>query len=193
MKRIAFGTVCLVAAVSVGYVMYQAEFSEYSGEATKLLVWVRAQVQANPFPVALAVGTFLLTVIYHKAKGRSLRESVEAAATRVVVIPGPVQSAMDENPVVKRARARATRTQLLADQNGIENRQRKLPEELKRAENEVSYSEQALTDAERKLADKRKSHDEASAKLETLRKEKAQSEAELAEIRLELKKLAEVV
>ena len=40
-------------------------------------------------PLALAAGTFLLTVLYHKAKGKSFRESVEVAATRVAVVSVP--------------------------------------------------------------------------------------------------------
>ena len=115
------------------------------------------------------------------------------AATRVTVVNVPQPDAGDENPVVKRAKARATRAQLLADQIGLQNRQKKLPEELLKAEKEACYTEQALADAERKLADKRKAHDEAVAKLDGLRTERDGAEAELAEIEVELQKLADVV
>ena len=82
------------------------------------------------------------------------------------------------------------RAQLLADQNGIQNRHRKLPEELVKAEKDACYTEQSLVDAQKKLADKQKVHEEAVIKLEALRKEKAQSEAELLEIEVELERLA---
>jgi len=142
--------------------------------------------------VGLAAGTFLLTVIYHKAKGKSLRESLEVAATRVTVVNVPRPEAADENPVVKRAKARATRAQLLADQIGLQNRQKKLPEEILKAEKDACYTEQALADAERKLDDKRKAHEDAVAKLGALRNERDAADAELAEIDVELQKLAEV-
>jgi hypothetical protein len=194
MKRIALAVVCLVAAAAVGYVTYPQESMQYAAMAKEAAAWAWKGIQANPVPVSIAAGTFLLTVIYHKAKGKSLRESVEAAATRVTVVPVPIGGIGDEeNAVVKRAKARAMRAQLLTDQNGLVNRQRRLPEELTKAEKDVCYTEQALIDAERKLAEKQIHHDEAVAKLEALRKEKAQSDAELAEINTELKRLAEMV
>ncbi len=83
------------------------------------------------------------------------------------------------------------RTQLIADQIGLQNRNRKLPEEVVKAEQETCYAEKALADAERLRAEKRKAHDVAAAKFEALREEKAKSDAELAEIDVELKRLAE--
>jgi hypothetical protein len=194
MKRIALLTVCLVATVGGLYATYPEEFTQYMGVAAAALRRMWANIEANPLPVFVAAGTFMLTVVYHKVRGKSLRECVEVAATRVTVVPvTPQETADDENPVVKRAKARATRTQLLADQIGLQTRHRKLPEEVLKAEKEACYTEQALADAERVLADKQKVHDEAVAKLETLRKEKAAADAELREIDVELKKLADAV
>jgi hypothetical protein len=131
--------------------------------------------------------------MYHKAKGKSLRESLEVAATRVTVVNVPQAEAGAENPVVKRAKARATRAQLLVDQIGLQNRQKKLPEEVLKAEKDACYTEQALIDAERKLADRQKAHEEAVAKLDALRKDRDASAAELAEIDGESQKLADLV
>lgn len=193
MKRIMFVVVCLAAA-GLGYVSAPDEFRTYGAEAEKAARWAWQGVQANPLPVALAVGTFLLTVIYHKAKGKSLRESVEAAATRVTVVTVPASEAPEsENPVVRRAKARATRSQLVADQIGLQNQFRKLPEDIQKAERDACYTEQAVADAERKLADRRKAHEEATARLDALQKEQATAAAELAAIDAELSKLAEVV
>ena len=192
-KRIALGTVVLGAAVGLGYDAYPGEFHRYAGEAVKAGRWAWDGIQANPVPMSLAAGTFLLTVVYHKAKGKSLRESLEVAATRVTVVNVPQPDAEGENPVVKRAKARATRAQLLVDQIGLQNRQKRLPEDLLKAEKDACYTEQALSDAERKLADRRKAHDEAVGKLEALRKERDAAAAELAEIDVELSKLADVV
>jgi hypothetical protein len=95
--------------------------------------------------------------------------------------------------VVKRAKARATWAQLVADQVSLQTRQKKLPEEILKAEKDACYTEQALADAERKLAEKRTAHEEAVAKLDALRTSRGAADSELAEIDVELKKLAEVV
>jgi hypothetical protein len=191
-KRITLAAVVLGAAIGLGNVAFPDEFEPYAERGLVAARWAWEGIRANPLPVSLAVGTFLLTVIYHKAKGKSLRESLEVAATRVTVVNVPPPDAGDENPVVKRAKARATRAQLLVDQIGLQNRQKKLPDELLKAEKEACYTEQALADAERKLADKRKAHETAVANLEALQKERDAAETELFEIEVELEKLAEV-
>ncbi|MCI0703551.1 MAG: hypothetical protein L0241_20920, partial [Planctomycetia bacterium] len=145
MKRLALLTVFLsAAAVGTGYATHPDEFTHYIGVASVAALRVWENIEAHPVPVLVALGTFLLTVVYHKAKGKTLRESVEVAATRVTVIPVPTKvTEEDNNPVVKRAQARATRTQLMADQIGLQNRLRKLPEEITKAEKEACYTEQA--------------------------------------------------
>lgn len=194
MRRIAslLSVVVLLAAVgAVAYGVYSDQFTRYAGPAAEAGLRLWHNVEANPVPVCLAVATFLLTVIYHKVRGKSLRESVEVAATRVAVVPVP--SAESETLVVKRAKARATRAQLLADQIGLQNRQRKLPDEIISAEKDVCYAKRALAEAERVRAQKRTACDEAVAQLEALRREKAAGKAELAEIEAELQKMAALV
>jgi hypothetical protein len=191
MKRITLATVCVVLA-GAAYYTHPDEVTEYAGLAAQGARWAWDGIAANPVPFALAAGTFLLTVGYHKAKGKSLRESVEVAATRVALVPVPVRDESD-NAVVKRAKARAMRAQLLTDQIGLQNRQRRLPDEVLKAERDACYTEQALADADRKLSERQQAHDDAVAKLEALRAEKAAAEAELAEIEVELAKLAELV
>ena len=190
MKRMALVVVGLGVAAAVGYVTHPEECVRYGGVVMRAAERAWDGVAANPVPACVALGTFLLTVVYHKVRGKSLRESVEVAATRVTVVPVPPPDIKDENPVVKRAKARATRTQLLADQIGLQNRLRKLPDVITREEKEVCYAQQAVADAERARAEKRKAHAAAIARLETLRKEKAEGEEELAAIEAELKKLA---
>jgi hypothetical protein len=194
MKRIVLLTLFVSAAAAAGYGLYPDEATLTLNLATNATLRVWDSVEANPFPVMVALGTFLLTVIYHKLRGKSLRESVEVAATRVTIVPVPRKTVEDqENRVVKRAKARATRAQLLADQIGLQNRQRKLPEDIVKAEKDTCYSQQALADAERALMMRRKAHEEAVAKLEALQKENAARKAELTEIEAELKKLADQV
>lgn len=192
MKYVALVVVCLAAAVGAGYASHPDEARQYAAVAERAGLRVRQAVEANPAPVLLALGTFLLTVVYHTLRGKSFRESVEVAATRVALVQLPPANEA-ENPVLRRAKARATRAQLVADQIGLQNRYRKLPEAVLKAEKEACYTEQALADAERAWEAKQVAHDEAVAKLEALRKELAAGEAELAEIEAELKKLAEVV
>jgi hypothetical protein len=193
-KLFALATVTVVAAgtVAATHPDDAVQLTNRLGAAA-LRAW--EAIEANPLPMILALGTFLLTIIYHKLRGKSLRESVEVAATRVTVVPVPTAPgpAEQETAVVARARARATRTQLLADQIGLENRYRKLPEEVRKAEKEACYTEQALADAHQSLESKQKAHEEAVAKLEALRKELAEGEAEMGAIAAELKKLAELV
>src|SRR5262245_65433001 len=117
MTRILFVTGALAVAAGGAYWTHPDEFREYAGSAVAGIRWVWAGIEANPVPAALAAGTFLLTVLYHKAKGKSLRESLEVAATRGTVVPVPVEDA-GEHPVVRRARARAQRAQRGADQIG---------------------------------------------------------------------------
>ena len=153
-----------------------------------------AGLAANPAPVFLAAATFLLTVAYQAFRGKSLRESVEVAATRVTVVPVPVpQPAAAESPVLARAKARATRTQLVADQIVLENRARQMPEAVKKAEQDACYADQGVTDAARVLANRKAVHEEAVAKLAALRREKTAADAELTAIRAELRKLSEQV
>ncbi len=191
-KFIALATVA--AAVGTGYATHPDEARQFLDAAARAAERVRGSIEANPVPVLVALGTFLLTIVYHKAKGKSLRESVAFAATRVTLVPVPTPAAGEHaTAVVKRAQARATRTQLVADQIGLENRIRKLPDEVKKAEKEACYTEQSLADARRAVVAKLTAHEEAVAKLAALREELAAGESEVAAIATELKKLAEVV
>jgi hypothetical protein len=193
-KIIALATVTVVAAVAATGASHPEDVRQLADRLSASARRAWAGIEANPVPVLVALGTFLLTIVYHKLRGKSLGESVEVAATRVTVVQVPAPAALEpENAVVARARARATRTQLLADQIGLENRYRKLPEEVRKAEKEACYTEQAVTDARLSLDTKQKHHEEAVAKLEALRKELAVGEAEMAAIAAELKKLADVV
>jgi hypothetical protein len=193
-KRLALLTLFL-APVAAGVACFKNpdEFTRHVDLASRTVPEIWNAVEAHPVPVIFAVGTFLLTVLYHKAKGKSFRESVEVAATRVAVVSVPAREQPEENPVLSRAKARATRTQLLADRIGLENRQRKLPEEIVKAEKEVCYTEQAVADSKRVLGEKHKAHNKAVASLKSLRAEQAECDGELAAIKVELQKLAELV
>jgi len=198
MKRYVFATIAvIVVAAGIGFWLFPDEMIQYGEQTNDFFVWLWTCIATNPFPVVIALGTFLLTVVYHKARGKSLRESLEVAATRVTVVstpaPGPELPKEVETPVVQRARARATRTQLLTDQIGLQNRHRKLPEEILKAEKDVCYSQKELTEAKNVLTAKQKTHHDNVTRLEGLRNEKATADAELGAIDTELKKLAPMV
>jgi hypothetical protein len=194
MKRIVLVSVFAAAAVGAGYGIYPDECAQSIDVAANALLRVWANIEANPFPVLIALITFVATVVYHKAKGKSLRESVEAATTRVTVVTVPSKQTEDQdNPILQRAKARAMRAQLLVDQIGLQNRQRKLPDEIIKAEKEACYTQQDLSAAEAALSNRRKAHDDAVAKLEALRKENQDRGIELVEIEEELKKLAKLI
>lgn len=204
MKFIALAVVGTTAAVAAVHSTYPTEFRQASDTGTATAVRVWGNIEANPVPVLVALGTFLLTIVYHKLKGKSFSESVEVAATRVTVVAVPsavpTPTVDPEATVLKRAQLRATRTQLIADQIGLENRIRKLPGEVQKAEKDVCYTEQAMTEAEAALTKaestmeaKIAENETAAKKLEALRAELGAGEAELAAIATELKKLADVV
>ncbi|CAN5427092.1 hypothetical protein BH11PLA2_BH11PLA2_11700 [soil metagenome] len=193
MKRLLLlGVLAGAAVFGVKSAFEPSELEKYEAVAASLIAQGLAYLRSNPVPFAVALGTFLATVIYHKAKGKSLRESVEAAATRVTVVTMPGYDA-NEAPVIARARARATRTQLLTDQAGLQNRQRKLPEEIQKAEKDVCYTEQALKETQKTLALRQKAYEDAEAKLEELVEAREDGAGELVAIELELSKLATVV
>ena len=194
MKKLIGLAVGVGAAAGVGYAVPADELVPLLQRAAAAAERAWAGVEANPAPVLAAVGTFLATIVYHKLRGKSFRESVEVAATRVqvVAVPSSAAAAAPEHAVLRRAQARATRAQLIADQIGLEHRIRGLPGAVKEAEKGVCYAEQAVADGEKSLAAKREALADASAKLEALRAELSEGRAELGAIAAELKRLAEV-
>lgn len=193
MKRIVLAAAAVAGAGGAAWAAAPEEVQKGAAVAWAAAVRAWEGVAANPGPVVVAGATFLVTVLYHAARGKSLRESVEAAATRVKVVEVPRPADEPEPAVVRRAKARATRAQLIADQIHVQNRIRKLPEAITRAEKEACYTEAAVTEAAKALAEKRKAHGDAVAALKALRAELAAGEAEHATIDVELKKLAGAV
>lgn len=192
-KHLVYLTLGAGAVAGLAYAVYPELMIRYAAEAVAASHWLWDGIRANPVPAGFAAGTFLLTVVYHTARGKSLRESLEVAATRVTVVSVPQAATAAETSVVRRAKARATRAQLLADQIGLQTRQRKLPDDLVKAEKDACWTGQAVAEAERALAARQKARDEAVAKLEALRAERAAAATELAEIEAELRKLDAVV
>ncbi len=188
---LVFGAVAAALAKS-----YPAKFERYSILSMTKAEIAWNKIESNPIPIVVALGTFVMTFIYHKAKGKSFRESVEVAATRVTVVqPVPAPNSVqreEENPVLKRARDRTTRIQLLADQVEIRNRIAKLPEALIKAEQEYCFKEKAVLDAKAALGEKYKARNQAENRLANLRSELETGRAEIEAIEAELMKLKQV-
>ena len=143
--------------------------------------------EANPLPFFTAVGTFLITVVYYRLRGHSFRESVEVAATRVTIINPPAAAPQPEqSSALNKARNRTIRNQLIHDQIALQQRAKKLPNEVRQAEQDVCYTQTALDDAKEVLTNKQKAHDTATAKLDKLKKEASSADGELASIAIEL-------
>lgn len=193
MKKIASLAAVLLVAAGIVTSQYPAEIERLAVKATESSQVAWSKIEANPIPIVVALGTFVLTFVYHKAKGKSFRESVEVAATRVTVVAPASQPTAPLNPVLKRAQARATRTQLLAEQIEIRNRIAKLPDAVVKAEKEACFAEKAVFDAKVILGEKHKTRNVAETKLNSLRAELTTGTDEIDAIEAELKKLADVL
>lgn len=192
MKKIATLAAVLLVAAGILSSRFPADADRTATTVAETAQTAWGKVESNPIPIVVALGTFLLTFVYHKAKGKSFRESVEVAATRVTVVTPPAAT-VPLNPVLKRAQARATRTQLLAEQIEIRNRISKLPDAVVKAEKEACFSEKAVFDAKVILGEKHKIRNVAENKLNSLQAELTAGTDELDAIEAELKKLAEVL
>jgi hypothetical protein len=190
MKKLLVIAIVLLIGAGVYTGRNPAEADRYAASIARNAELGWSKIEANPIPIILALGTFVLTFVYHKAKGKSFRESVEVAATRVTVVNPPAIAPSPENPVLKRARDRAARTQLLADQIEIRNRIAKLPDQVTKAEKEVCFAEKAVFDAKVVLGEKHKVRNLAVSKLTSLRNELTAGSNELTAIDAELAKLA---
>ena len=196
MKKFAVAVLVLAITACVVYLKNANELQPYLEKAKGLANGIRSNAESNPIPIVVAVGTFLLTCIYHKARGKSLRDAVEVAATRVTVVPmasaTPVESE-PVNPVLMRAYARTTRTQLLADQTILKTRINKVPDDVTAAEKEFCFAEKQVLEAKRSLGEKHKTRNLATRKLDSLREQLNEGRKEIDAIENELTKLANYV
>lgn len=154
-----------------------------------------AGVEGNPVPVVAALGTFLLTVVYHKSKGKSLRQALEVATTRVHVVEpvGPPAATPPVSKVVVKAQQRTTYLQLVADRDAKESELKPL---IERADKLTAEAEKRHTDlqiAEAVAAAKRLAAAEADAQVAALRQKIEQGQDELLELDHEIEQLEAAV
>lgn len=144
----------------------------------------------NPVPIYVAVAWFLFTMVYHWAKGKSFRESVEVAATRVKVVEQPATTTQAEtvSPVVLEAQQKLLSHQLKGEAIAITDRLKKLPELMKKAEVEVCHRQKQETEAKSVHTVAFKNLSDASKNLAKLRAEHFESINKLAAIETELER-----
>ncbi len=191
----------IVGVGSVGYVGYEGgkdRIEETFGppvEKTKSFVtngWNKTEsyaergwdkIEENPIPILVALLTMLLTVVYHKAKGKTLKQAMEVAVTKVNTVEVGHQT---RSGAATRAQHRATYQQLERDQKELEERLKILPAAI-----EIAKKKLASAVAESKAADaaadaKESARINAERILANLTSEQEKGQVELTEIDDEL-------
>jgi hypothetical protein len=120
MRTLGFGLVLITTGIGILAGAYPNQLQPLQDQTQQFAEKAWTGIEANPSPVIFALATFVLTVVYHMGRGKSLKESVGIAAIRT-----PVIEATQEAIVVRRARARSTKNQLLVDKKTIEDRHKK--------------------------------------------------------------------
>lgn len=128
-----------------------SDLTEGLKTATDLVAAGWAKIVADPAPYLSALGTFCALFVYHKIKGRSTRESLEAAASRsttVMVMPAqPAGPVIDPNSPYAVAMNSLAVTQLQKHLGDLLNRKEVLPKEIKEIETECAHAQKALEKA----------------------------------------------
>jgi hypothetical protein len=174
--------------------------------------WLRSQVEAaqphfdrivdlihgvadkcrdNPVPIYVAVAWFSLTFVYHWAKGKSFRESVEVAATRVKVVEQP--TAQPVSPVIEKAQASVIYLQLVETCDEVEAKIKRLNDERKKADEVAAKALREADQARLTWLQKQKQSEEATAKLLCLNEALDKTYAGRSEIKKEMERLEKIV
>lgn len=139
------------------------------------------KIEENPIPIIVALLTLLLTIVYHKAKGKSFRQALETSITKVQTIELPLQQV--QTPTAQsRAINKATLKQLKEDQKETETEIYKLVPEIDKAKIEVSRTENEYMKIKTVMNSKQQSMQLAHNTLQDLLKEQAEAEQKLTEI-----------
>lgn len=120
---------------------------------------------------------FLTTVAILRLRGKTTKEAFRTAAFPTTI---------EEPPAIRRARAKTLRTQLIADQIGMEGQLRKLPEQIAHAEKGASFTRKHLIEMQSVCKKAQSESDEAESHLANLRGVKASLEHDLAQTQTEI-------
>ncbi len=177
-------------------------------------VW--ESVVANPTPVVMAIAVFLFTCAYHVVRGRSIREAVEIAITKIEPqrstasgLPtmgeayrgtshanqsgSDASEEVEETPVMARARNRVEWHQLTTDKEDIERRMLRLPDEIATVQRDVSMKEMEYRQVATDHQVKKERLETVVGRLNALLDEKARRNTELAAVDAELERLKPLV
>jgi hypothetical protein len=138
-------------------------------------------IESNPGPSILAAILFVLTIVYHKIKGRSTVAAVKAAVLREPPIEQPLP-----NPTLERIQRDVIENQMLETYDKLEKRQKDLPSEIENAAARVRQADsQRVRTAE--TADRAANEfEKAKAYHQRLLKEREDGSNLMAEIEREL-------
>lgn len=149
---------------------------------------VAENVKHNFMPYC-TVGLFLTTVAILRKRGKNYREAIRTAAFPATATP----AVAEVSPAVKKAQARTLRAQLISDQISLENKLRKLPEQIVSAEKGVSYTRKHLIEATTVYKKAQADHYTAENHLANLQTIKASLETDLAQITTEIENVTKEI
>lgn len=152
-------------------------FTKVMTHASKL--W--ESIEANPGPSILAIGLFVITVIYHKRRGASTVEALKA----VVLKTTPAEP---ENPVLVKIQKEALQNQMYKAYDKLSDRSKVLPEEIGTASAHVQRAEVIYNKARDAALRAEQEFNRAKELRESLLKEQADAKVTMAELEEELSK-----
>lgn len=143
-----------------------------------------ASIESNPGPSILAVVLFVMTVVYHKMKGRSTIAALKAGLLK----EAPVDPPTPENPIIAKMHRQAIENQMLDTYEKLEKRQKALPTEIENAREALKRAESNHKKNDEAAARAAHERMKAQAYLTRLETEFIESVATLAELKTELNK-----
>ncbi len=149
---------------------------------------------ANPVPIWVAVAGFLFTMVYHWAKGKSFRESVEVAATRVKVVETTATpAAATVSPAYEKAQKQSVYLRLAESETEIEAKIGRLRTEVAKADKVMADTSKQAKEARLLFEQKTNSAHDAHEKYNLLLSSLTESLNERDSIKVEMRQLEKVV
>lgn len=155
-------------------------------ERTADRVWTAAEQHQATIVIALL--TVLVTIVYHKANGKSLRQAVEIAATRVHTVPTavPVSREPDPTTAIGRAGLKVLADQLEVDRDRLENAAKNMPMRLETARKNLKKAKSEHDESLAVLGRRTAAAKDAEVQLGNLLAEQEKVTRDLQQVRSEL-------
>lgn len=202
MKK-AIVLVVVAALAYCGFVNLRIESPIFTGDLESLLQRVGIKEVDQPYNFVAShlptkdhihrnvvsyatVGAFLCSVVMLRSRGKSTKEAFKTAAF-------PATSVQEESHVVRKAKNKGLRTQLIAEQIGLENQLRKMPGQIEAAQKNVSWTSKHLQEAEIAYKKAKEDYDAAYDHNQGLIRNRHAIETDLAEINQEIDRVSKDV